>query len=61
MINVDSPANVIIDVVIGYHNLLLLIVSDQGSIFTSKFSYLLWYFFAIKQKPFNAFYLQMNN
>ena len=49
-------AEVIIDVVIRYHSLLDSIVSDRGSIFTSKFWFSLCYFLDIKQRLSTAFH-----
>ena len=49
-VTIDTPglAEVIIDVVIQYHDLLDSIISDREAIFTSKFWSLLCYFLDIK-------------
>ena len=54
-IDVPGPAEVIIDVVIYYHGLLNSIVTDKGSLFTSKFWSLLCYFFDIKKRLFTTY------
>ena len=48
MINTPSLAKVMIEVVIWYYNFLGIIITNWGSIFTSKFWLLLYYFFKIK-------------
>ena len=53
-------AKVIIDVVVRHYNLSDLIITDQESLFTLKFSSLLCYFLGIKQKLSIAFYPQTN-
>ena len=58
IINTLGLAKIILDVVIRYHGLFNSIVSDQGSVFTSKFWLLLCYFFKIKQKLSTAFHPQ---
>ena len=47
-INVQSLAKIIIDVVIRYHGLLDLIVTDRGLLFTLKFWLSLCYFLSTK-------------
>ena len=59
-LNAPGLAKVIIDEVIRYHRLLDSIVTDQGSLFTSKFWSLLYYFLGIKQRLSTAFHLQTN-
>ena len=56
-ITIDVPglAEVIIDVVVRHHGLLDSIVTDRGSLFTSKFWSLLCYFFGIKRRLSTAF------
>ena len=56
-VNMDGPslAKVIIDVVVQHHGLLDSIVSNRGSIFTSKFWSLLCYFLDIRRKLSIAF------
>ena len=49
---------IIIDMILRHHSLLDLIVTDRGSLFTSKFWSLLCYFIDIKQKLFTTFYPQ---
>lgn len=56
-IDVVGLAKVIINVIIKYHGLLHSIVRDQDLLFTSKFSFMLCYFFGIKQKLRTTFYL----
>ena len=53
-------AKVIIDVVVRHHGLPDSIVTDQGSLFTSKFWSLLCYFFGIKRRLFTTFHPQTN-
>ena len=55
-LNKPGLAKVIIDVVICHHGLPDLIVTDWGSLFTSKFWSSLCYFLGIKQKLFTAFH-----
>ena len=59
-INAPGLAKVIIDMVVRHHGLLDSIVTDRGSLFTSKFWSSLCYFLGIKQKLYTAFHLQMN-
>lgn len=56
-INAFTLAKVIINIVVGYHDLLNSIVSDCCSVFTSKFFLSLCYFLEIKKKLSMAFYL----
>ena len=51
-------AKVILDMVVQQHGLPNSIVTDQGSLFTSKFWSSLYYFLGIKQKLFTAFHPQ---
>lgn len=60
IIDAVGLVEVIIDMLIKYHGLPELIISDQSSLFTSKFWSLLYYFFDIKQNLFTIFYLQIN-
>ncbi len=55
-IDTSGLAKVILDVVVKYHDLLDSIVSDRGSVFTSKFWSSLCYFLGIKRRLFMAFY-----
>ncbi len=57
-INTPGLAEVIIDVVVRHHSLLDLIVSDRGSVFTSKFWSSLCFFLGIKKKLSTAFHPQ---
>ena len=57
-INALRLAKVILDMVVIHHGLLDSIVSDKGSLFTSKFWSLLYYFFGIKWKLLTAFHPQ---
>ena len=59
-INTPGLAEVIIKTVVQYHGLLDSIVSDYGSVFTSKFLFSLCYFLEIKQKLSTAFYPQID-
>ena len=54
----NSLAEVILDVVVRHHGLPDSIVSDRGSLFTSKFWSSLCYFLGIKRKLSTAFYPQ---
>ena len=60
IINVPGLEEVIIDVVVWYHGLPNSIVTDRGSLFTSKFWSLLCYFLGIKRRLSTAFYPQTN-
>ena len=55
---IDAPevAEVIIDVIVWHHGLLDSIVSNRGSVFTSKFWFSLCYFLGIKCMLSTAFY-----
>lgn len=55
-----SLEKVILNMVIWYYGLLDSIVSNRGSIFTSKFWSLLYYFFGIKQKLLTIFHPQID-
>ena len=59
-VTIDAPglAEVILDVVVRHHGLPDSIVSDRGSLFTSKFWSSLCYFLGIKRRLFTAFHLQ---
>ena len=57
-INAPGLAEVIIDVVVRHHSLPDSIVTDRGSLFTSKFWSLLCYFLGIKRRLSTAFHLQ---
>ena len=59
-VTIDTPglAEVIINVVVRHHGLPDSIITDQRSLFTSKFWSLLCYFFGINQKLSTAFYPQ---
>lgn len=60
MIDIAGLIKIIINVVIKYHSLLELILSDRSSLFTPKFRFLLYYFFDIKQNLCTMFYLQID-
>ena len=57
---IDAPglAEVIIDVVVWHHDLPDSIVTDRGSLFTSKFWSSLCYFLGVKQRLSSAFHPQ---
>ena len=57
-INAPGLAEVIIDVVVRHHGLPDSIVTDRGSLFTSKFWSLLCYFLGIKRRLSTAFHPQ---
>ncbi len=57
-INAPTLAEVIIEAVVQHHGLPDSIVSDQSSVFTSKFWFLFYYFLGIKRKLSIAFHLQ---
>ena len=61
-VTIDAPglAEVIIDVVVRHHGLPDSIVTNRGSLFTSKFWLSLCYFLGIKRKLSTAFYPQTN-
>ena len=54
-------AEVIIDVIVRHHRLPDSIVTNQGSLFTSKFWSLFCYFLGIKRRLFTAFHPQTNS
>ena len=60
-IDVPGLAKVIINIIVRYHNLSDLIVTDQKSLFTSKFWSSLCYFLSIKRRLSTAFYLQTDD
>ena len=59
-VTIDAPglAEVIIDVVVRHHGLPDSIVTDRGSLFTSKFWSLLCYFLGVKRRLSTAFHPQ---
>ena len=59
-ITIDTPglAKVIIDIVVRHHGLPDSIITDRGSLFTSKFWSLLCYFLGIQRRLSTAFYPQ---
>ena len=59
-VTIDAPglAEVIIDVVVRHHGLPDSIVTDRGSLFTSKFSSSLCYFLGVKRRLSTAFHPQ---
>ncbi len=59
-VTIDAPglAEVIIDVVVHHHGVPESIVTNRGSLFSSKFWYLLCYFVGINRKLSTAFYPQ---
>ena len=61
-VTIDAPglAEVILDVVVRHHGLPDSIVSDRGSLFTSKFWSSLCYFLGIKRRLSTAFHPQTN-
>ena len=59
-INAPDLAKVIIDMVMRYHSLPDSIVTDWGSLFTSKFWLLLCYFLGIKRRLSTTFYPKIN-
>ncbi len=60
-INVSNQTNVIINMVVWHHSILESIVTDWGSLFTSKFWSSLYYFLGIKRKLSTAFHPQTNS
>ena len=60
-INAPGLAEVILDVVVRHHGLPDSIVSDRGSLFTSKFWSSLCYFLGIKCRLLTAFYPQTDS
>ncbi len=61
MINAPGLAEVIINVVVHHHGVPESIVTDQGSLFISKFWSLLCYFLRIKRKLSTAFHPQTDS
>ena len=61
-VNINAPglAKVILDIVVWHHSLFNSIISNKGSLFTSKFWSSLCYFLSIKQKLSTAFHPQTN-
>lgn len=59
-INAPKFDKVIIIILVQYHSLFNLIVSNRKLVFTSKFCLLLYYFLCIKRRFFTAFILQTN-
>ena len=61
-VTIDAPglAEVIIDVVVRHHGLPDSIVTDRGSLFTSKFWSSLCYFLGVKRRLSTAFHPQTN-
>ncbi len=62
-VTIDTPGlvEVIIDAVVRHHGVPESIVTDQGSLFTSKFWSLLCYFLGIKRKLSTAFHPQIDD
>ena len=62
-VTIDAPglAEVIIDVVVRHHGLPDSIVTDRGSLFTSKFWSSLCYFLGVKRRLSTAFYPQTDD
>ena len=62
-ITIDEPefVEIITDIVVRYHGLSNLIITNKSSFVTSKFWSLRCYFFDIKQKLCTTFYPQTNN
>ena len=62
-ITIDAPslAEVIIDVVVCHHGLPDSIVTNRGSLLTSKFWLWLCYFLGIKRRLFTAFHPQTDS
>ena len=56
--NAPGLAEVILNMIVRHHGLPDSIVTNIGSLFTSKFWSLLYYFLGIKQRVFNAFHPQ---
>ena len=61
-VTIDAPglAEVIIDIVVRYHGVPDSIITDRGSLFTSKFWSSLCYFLGIKRRLSTAFHPQTN-
>ena len=60
-IHAPELVKVILDIVVWHHGFFNSIVSDRGSLFTSKFWSSFCYFFGIKDKLLTAFYPQMDS
>ena len=60
-INAQGLAEVIIDIVVYHHGLSNSIVTNRGSLFTSKFWSSFCYFFSINRQLSSAFHLQTNS
>ena len=62
-VTIDAPglAEVIIDVVVRHHGLPDSIVTDRGSLFTSKFWSSLYYFLGVKRRLSTAFHPQTDS
>ena len=60
-IDVQELIEIIIDIIVRYHDLLDAIIIDQNFLFTSKFWILLCYFLKIKRILSMAFHPQINS
>ena len=60
IIDTPEPAEVIIDMVVWYHNLPKSIVINRGLLFTLKFLSLLFYFLEVKRRLSTAFHPQLD-
>ncbi len=60
-INAPGLAKVIIDMVVQYHGVSESIITDRGSLFTSKFWSSLYYFLSIKRKLSTVFHPQIDS
>ena len=60
IIDALGVAEVILDVIVRHHGLSNSIVTDRGSLFTSKFWSSFCYFLGIKRRLSTAFYLQID-
>ena len=60
-INAPGLAKVIIDVMVRHHGLLYFIITDWGSLFTSKFWSSMCYFLGIKRRLSTALHPQTNS
>lgn len=61
IINTSALAEITIDIVVCYHGLLNSIVTNWGSLFTSKFRLSICYFLGIKRRLLTTFYPQTNS
>lgn len=61
IINIPSPADVIINMVVRHHRVRKSIVTDWVVLFISKFWFLLCYFLEINKKLFKAFHTQIDS